>query len=57
MVGWKKDNKIKEIWMDALIKDLFKNYLKIVDNYIVPFLRSQNGMFVIIGIIILLILF
>ena len=43
--------------MDNLIKDLFKNYLKIVDNYIAPFLRSQNGMFVIIGIIILLILF
>ena len=43
--------------MDDLIKDLFKNYLKIVDSYIIPFLRSQNGMFVIIGIIILLILF
>ena len=43
--------------MDDLIKDLFKNYLKMVDNYIVPFLRSQNGMFVIIGIIIFLILF
>ena len=43
--------------MDDLIKDLFQNYLKIVDNYIVTFLRSQNGMFVIIGIIILLILF
>ena len=43
--------------MDDLIKDLFKNYLTIVDKYIIPFLRSQNGMFVIIGIIILLILF
>ena len=43
--------------MDDLIKDLFKNYLKIVDNYIVPFLRSQNGMLVVIGIIIFLILF
>ena len=38
--------------MDDLIKDLFQNYLKILDNYIVPFLRSQTGMFVIIGIII-----
>ena len=35
--------------MDDLIKDLFKNYLKIVDNYIVPFLRSQNGMWVIMS--------
>ena len=43
--------------MDELLKDLFKKYLVIIDNYIVPFLRSQNGMFVIIGIIILLILF
>jgi len=43
--------------MDDLIKNLFKHYLKIVDNYIVPSLRSQNGMFMIIGIIILLILF
>ena len=43
--------------MDELLKDLFKNYLVIIDNYIVPFLRSQNGMFVIIGIIIFLILF
>ena len=43
--------------MDELLKDLFKNYLVIIDNYVVPFLRSQNGMFVIIGIIILLILF
>jgi len=43
--------------MDDLIKDVFKIYLTIVDNYIVPFLRSQNGMFVIIGIIIFLILF
>ena len=43
--------------MDELIKDVFQNYLKIVDNYVVPFLRSQNGMFVIIGIIIFLILF
>ena len=43
--------------MDDLIKNLFKNYLKIVDNYIVPFLRSHTGMFVIIGIIIFLILF
>ena len=42
--------------MDDLIKNLFKNYLIIVDNYIIPFLRSKNGMFVIIGIIIFLIL-
>jgi len=43
--------------MDDLIKNLFKNYLKIVDNYIVPFLRSQTGMWVVIGIIVFLILF
>ena len=33
--------------MDDLIKNLFQNYLTIVDNYIVPFLNSQNGMFLI----------
>ena len=43
--------------MDDLIKDLYTNYLKIMDNYIVPFLRSQNGMWVIIGIILFLMLF
>ena len=43
--------------MDNFVEDLFKNYLKIMDNYIVPFLRSQNGMWVIIGIIVLLVLF
>ncbi len=43
--------------MDEIIKDLFKNYLKIIDNYVVPFLRSQNGFWVIIILIVFLILF
>jgi hypothetical protein len=29
--------------MDDLIKDLFQNYLKIVDNYIVPFCGVNTG--------------
>ena len=47
----------RRIKMDDIIKDLFKNYLKIIDNYVVPFLRSQNGFWVVIILIVFLIVF
>jgi len=36
---------------------LHKNWLKMIDGYVVPFLRSKEGMGIIIGILIFLILY
>ena len=39
--------------MDAM----FQNWLKMIDEYLVPFLRSKTGMWVIIGITFIFILY
>ncbi len=36
---------------------IHKYWLKIIDDYVVPFLRSKEGMGIIIGILIFLILY
>ena len=36
---------------------LHKNWLKMIDGYVVPFLRSKEGMGIIIGILIFIILY
>lgn len=36
---------------------IFQKWLKIIDGYVVPFLRSQTGMWVIIGVFIFFILY
>ena len=36
--------------------EIFKGWLKIIDDYVVPFLRTKNGMYVTWGILFLLLI-
>ena len=35
---------------------VFKAWLKMIDDYVVPFLRSKNGMYIVCGLIFVLLI-
>ena len=39
------------------MENIYKTWLKIIDGYVVPFLRTKEGMGIILGILIFLILY
>jgi len=34
--------------------EIFEGWLKIIDDYVVPFLRTKNGMYIVCGVIVAL---
>ena len=36
--------------------EIFKGWLKIIDDYVVPFLRTKNGMYIVCAVIVVLLI-
>ena len=40
-----------------MLEKIYKWWLKLIDNSVVPFLRSKSGMYIILGVILWIILY